>query len=156
MAQVDVIESGRLALEKFEARVARERAELENQLKQELIEYIVKRFSEVAYRMQPLSLKSETKEWPGPGGEKPHVSGTDNPSKRFSVMGIKKAADGEIRFYVEKRRWWTSYEKFEENVYRIDKDCQLRYDSLVDIATALKGYHSPVYMDGNWWRYDSL
>ena len=166
----DAIERVAKAIEAFNESVAKAREELENMLRAELIAYIIARFNEVSYAKQPLHLKSKTREHPWKDNDGNVVLfGTDNPCKHWDVMGIKKTENskeeyertgqfysGEIRYYVERNRKYRPSDDFKKSVFRIDKDCQLGCDELMEIAMCLKGYHRNVHMDSNWngWYYD--
>jgi len=166
----DAIERTTKAIEKFNEQVAKAREELEKTLRAELIAYIIARFNEVSYAKQPLHLKSKTNEHPMKDADGNAILfGSDNPCRNWDVMGIKKTENskeerertgqfysGEIRYYVEKNRRYCSRDDFKKSVFRIDKDCQLSYDQLKEIALCLKGYHRNVFMDSNWngWYYD--
>lgn len=166
----DAIERTTKAIEEFNDQVAKAREELEKMLKAELIAYIIARFNEVSYAKQPLHLKSKTKEHPWKDDDGNVVLfGSDNPCRNWDVMGIKKTVSesiedrrngryytGEIRYYVEKNRKYRPSDDFKKSVFRLDKDCQLSYDQLKEIALCLKGYHRDVHMDSNWngWYYD--
>ena len=147
---------------KLEAKLIKQLEDHKEKMRKELCDYIVAKFKEVSYAEQELSLRSKATEHKYSDGTS-RVFGSYSPCIRFAQIGmVKERTTDEVRrltgewytgvrhYYVEKPRRYVKGEYDSPVRWKIDEDCTLSYDKLMEIAVCLAHYQGRVGCHTSW------